>query len=142
MTPGCDLDQAKADFLLFCAVAPPLEVAKSQRWEPTAGGVGNELKLILEDRHPRWHWLMPITPTFPDGAIIDFQAAVSLRSADCPNATHILAQLAGPYREQLARRYAAYMGRVGVDVIEDKQARTQRRNELVNKFREMSSHSS
>lgn len=136
LTPRCDVEQEKAEFALLCAVALPLAVLRRQKWEPTSSDAGNQLRLILEWNHPRWHWLAPHPPQFADGAIVDFQAVTSIPFPEAAT-SRVIAQLDSPYREHLAARYAAYMGRIGVEELEDKVARTARRNALLMAYREL-----
>lgn len=109
LTPRCDIAQDKAEFLTLAAVVPSLVLL--DQWE-TLPERRNQLSGIMDDRPARWHWLAPDT-AFPYGAVIDFQLVASSASDDLIGAT-ILCALAGPWREHMASRYAAYASRVGI----------------------------
>lgn len=111
LTPRCDIAQDKADFLTLCAVADPGVVLDRDEWKDI-GQKRNQLSLMIQQRHARWHWLEPFDG-YPQGAIADFQLLASV-APDAMKDVHILTGLASPWREHVNSRYAGYAGRVGV----------------------------
>ena len=109
LTPRCDIEQKKVDFLTLAAVVPALVIL--QNWEKR-NDRRDHLHEIMTGRMVRWHWLAPFD-TFPDGAAIDFQLVASVEPTAL-NDADILTALASPWCEHMSARYAAYAGRVGV----------------------------
>ena len=126
LTPRCDIAQEKAEFLTLCAVVGPEQVAAGAGWR-TLGRLRDELGKIMGGQIYRWHWLDPFGP-FQNGAVVDFELVVSVALSTLNDATGI-AELASTWREQIATRYAAYAGRIGVPSI-PKAEFVARRNEV------------
>lgn len=138
LTPTCDIELNKAELIQLVAVLDAWEVVGTlleSDWSkaglldaqgqllkrPLSAGKRNifasEVGKIIRQQYPRYHWLAPLS----DGAnplIVDFQVLTSILADELP-ATKILAGLRSPFREQLADRYAAYMGRVGTPNFSD-----------------------
>jgi hypothetical protein len=132
VTPTCDFANQKCELAHVCAVldawqvvaallrgawsnmgltqqsgaliAPPLSAGKRKE-------LANQIRQLATQRYPRYHWLSPLpNRTIPQ--IVDFQLMASVPIAELQRAT-VIAELASPYREEVAARYSAYMGRVG-----------------------------
>ncbi len=131
LTPTCDFEQAKAEFVQLCALIDSWELVAAllaTDWKkmglvddagarvktPGKGKLDelrNNIKQLINQRFPRYHWLAPL-PGAKRPLVADFQILTTLTLEDLAH-TKILAGLSGPFREQAAARYAAYMGRVG-----------------------------
>ena len=135
LTPVCDFEQNKVELVQFAAIFDAAELLRGlvedqlQRDElvDVAGNfrldrlnaqaradvraqVKNKLQGIAKRKLPRYHWLQELPGGKP--MVIDFQTTTALRVAQA-EALPILAGLRSPYREEVASRYAAYMGRTG-----------------------------
>src|SRR5262249_54045789 len=73
--------------------------------------LSNRIRDVIAHKYPRYHWLAPL-PTGNVPRIIDFQVMQSLQVSELETES-IVAELSSPYREEVAARYSAYMGRVG-----------------------------
>lgn len=131
LTPTCDFEQTNAEFVQMCALIDAWELVEAllaTHWKKMglvddagarvqAPGKGklddlrNSIKQLITQRFPRYHWLAPL-PGGDRPLVADFQILTTLTLEDLAE-TKILAGLRGPFREQAAARYAAYMGRVG-----------------------------
>ena len=131
LTPRCDIDMDKADFLTLCVVATPDAILGARPEWSTRKRRHGELSKIIDQSHPRWQWLEPL-PGFDSGAIVDFQVILSIATAELEGA-QVAATLDGPWREQVNSRYAAYMGRVGVPDV-SRHERNQRRDAVLNGY--------
>lgn len=133
LTPICDIEQSKAETVQFCAlydVWDKIRTLCQTDWQGerlidsegnllpgplsnTKRGAFNEkVSLLIKQRLPRYHWLAPMPSTQRPPLIADFQVLTSHPLEELGD-DQIEAELASPYREQAASRYASYMGRVG-----------------------------
>lgn len=134
VTPTCDIEQGKCDYVQVCALWDAWEVVDGLlhgAWsgmklvQPSgalaAGPLGKDKRSNLEgqirrlvtQQFSRYHWLNP-PPGTTVPRIVDFQQLASIGINEVAGST-IVAELRSPYREQLCARYAAYMGRVGTE---------------------------
>jgi len=132
LTPTCDFEHNKAELAQICAIFDAWQiVADLVRTDWAKMGLvdasGNLIKgplsrtkrteftsqllYIIGQRFPRFHWLAPFANTSRP-LIVDFQVITSLPAGELAD-VQLLAALRSPFREQVAARYAAYMGRVG-----------------------------
>ncbi len=125
LTPTCDVAQEKAEFVQFCGVFPAWDVLRgllSSDWARLSStdnygrpakrsDLKGKIKELARQRFPRWHWLAPI-PGMSVPLLVDFQLVTSVALEDAEKLP-IRAGLVSPFREQVAARYASYMGRVG-----------------------------
>ena len=115
LTPKCDIEQGKSEFLTLCPVLPPADLFARRDWEQK-GTVRNEFGNVASyDKAPRWYWLWQAIEYegFGRGALLDFQLVASVEEGTFDDATFVTA-VASPWREDIGARYAAYAGRVGV----------------------------
>lgn len=134
VTPRCDIEH-KLDFLTYCALYRLDEFVRGQlagswndgklldavgAFRPTAAknernglrkSVRGDVDRVSQGKYSRYHWLDPFDGGEP--RIVDFQLVQSLQAEEA-SALVLLSALTEPYWEQVASRYAAYMGRVGV----------------------------
>lgn len=141
LTPTCDLEQRKADLIQICALFDAWElIAELVRsdWKgiglvdaagtrvrgPLSTGkrreFSSQVKQLIGQRFPRYHWLAPVPGRTGNPMLADFQVLTSISMEDLRDA-RILAGLSSPFAEQLASRYAAYMGRIGTPDFESAQ---------------------
>lgn len=120
LTPRCDIEQSKADFVQLCALYPMyqfIQAMLNSTWsklnDPTkVADLRGQIRNLAKQRIPRYHWFDPL-PGTQVPLIADFQHIASLLLHDLGD-IELVAELASPFREQVPTRYAAYMGRVGV----------------------------
>jgi hypothetical protein len=134
LTPTCDFEQAKCEWVQLCALFDAWDVIGGLlrgAWSgknlvdekgafisgPLSKGKANEfrdgLRILIGQQYQRYHWFAPLPGTeIPQ--IADFQLTTSIEVGEL-NLSSAVAELRSPYREEVAARYAAYMGRVGTD---------------------------
>ncbi len=132
LTPICDLEQSKAEMLQLSALFDAWEIA-ARLFQGDWGGAGlidregklipgplsgtktkefnDKVRQLIGQRFPRYHWLAPL-PATDRPLLADFQVLTALPIEEVM-AQNILTELKSPFREQIAARYASYMGRVG-----------------------------
>ena len=130
VTPRCDVEQQKADFLTVCAVKDAESTVRSLLaggWSKMLDPEGQlmdspgrnkmsdlraNLVRLMRQEIPRFQWLPPYAPR--PSSLADFQLVQSFQHDELQGIDR-LAQLGSPYAEQVLARYVAYMGRVGVN---------------------------
>lgn len=127
ITPRCELEH-KAEFVTLAAVCPIDEVARRLGWG-TESQLRNRLSNILKNQEYRWHYLTAFG-LFNHGAIVDFQLVTSA-DVSLLDDVDVIATLRDGFREQLAQRYAAYVGRVGTDDLVKQEELQAYRNEII-----------
>jgi hypothetical protein len=118
LTPACDFEQKKFDFILL-AHAGPLEThEKYQGWTAarakgnTAKAEWNELrKDVLTATQGRYHYL-PAFRDIPD-LVIDLENVRSV-TADMLEAMDPIASLVSPFSQALLIQYSHFRGRIGI----------------------------
>jgi hypothetical protein len=132
LTPRCDIAQDRVEFLHVCPLLDAWEIVGefiSKEWtgakllaedgsrlpgplsKTKRDNFANSLKLVITQRLPRYHWLEPLPgSTIPQ--ILDFQILLSILLDEVKDKP-VVAELAGPFAEEVSARYAAFMGRVG-----------------------------
>lgn len=133
VTPACDLQHGNVSLLTFVALFPDVEVARQivaphlPDWgvEVDAAGLAHvnnsqrkslqkELRHLTKHRFQRFHWL-PIAIGDCAAHVADFSWVTSLPSAEVTDAATRIASMRSSWKEQLAARYVAFMGRVGTE---------------------------
>jgi len=132
VTPACDLEQEKVSLWTFVALFPDIaiakEVAKREKGSLLVDDSGlvslqsgkqrahleRKLQELMKQRFSRYHWL-PITIGKEDGHVVDFSVVTSLPSEEVHTRAVRIASMNSSWREELPARFAAYIGRVGVD---------------------------
>ena len=73
----------------------------------------------MEGRELRWHFLHPtkLVEDFENGAFVDFQLVSSV-PADVGFDLPVVGEIKGPWAQEVAARYAAFMGRVGTEDVD------------------------
>lgn len=143
VTPVCQIDQRKADYLTFCGIFSFAEVVKGlieNCWQDIPQIIGetdeydklhrkqkekifNKLKLLRSNFNlPRYHWLNPFSKN-QDVHIIDFQVVASLYLKEVKDVSRICS-INSPYREEIPVRYSTYMARIGVPEMRKEEADT------------------
>ena len=113
VTPACDLEHGSAtDLWTFVALRPDAEVAGDLVEEH--GSPKSSLSQLMKQRYYRYHWLPVSIGTIP-GHVADFAMVTSLPMGEVTKAAKRLYSMNSSWREQLPTRYAAYIGRIGVD---------------------------
>jgi len=127
LTPACDLEHDKVEFWTLVALFPDIEVARAicdaelHAWGRTAESLsGSQRKRLAEkirdlihQRFPRYQWL-PLDHAGSAGYVADFTLVQSL-PADEVRTLGRIGAVESRWREQMAARYAAYLGRIGTD---------------------------
>ncbi len=133
LTPACDVAQDKVDNWTFVALFPERAVvtqfseALMADWGPrrTADGkailtqkqkssIQNRIRELVGQRMPRFHWL-PVGIDGSESHVADFTCVTSLSAEEARVNLVRICSLNSSWREQIAARYAAYMGRVGTE---------------------------
>ncbi len=138
VTPTCDFEHGKCELAHVCAVREVQDKVRQLlggSWKNlglvqasgalAAGPIGttaqkalsNKIHEIAEHRFPRYNWLSPL-PGRSAPMIVDFQEMQSVTIEELEGAK-VLAELVSPFREEVAARYSAYMGRVGTPDLKD-----------------------
>lgn len=129
ITPECDLDQDKASALLFVALFDALWMYQSHARGISAlvdssgnfvhnpsegrGKPRDFISNIQLHKHQRYYWLDPL-PGADAPLIADFQYVSCVPVGDAQSLS-LVANVVDPVRAAVATRYAAYVGRIGVD---------------------------
>lgn len=129
LTPECDLEQEKAETVVFVAVFDALllfqdfargiagltETSGAFVANPRdgSGRLRDKISDIQNQRVQRYHWLQPL-PGTDMPLVADFQY-LSCLSTDSARTLSVIANIVDPVRAAVATRYAAYVGRIGVD---------------------------
>ena len=113
ITPACDLENGSpTDLWTFVALRPDTEVAGDIVAEH--GSPKGALSQLMKQRYYRYHWL-PVTIGTNQGHVADFTIVTSLPMGEVTKSAKRLNSMNSSWREQLPSRYAAYIGRIGVD---------------------------
>lgn len=134
LNPACDFAQDKASLVLLCALVDAwelIEVLLKTDWKrmhlaDALGSegqrsvlgdnkrkeLGNRIKLVICQRFPRYHWLLPL-PATDRPLVADFQTLSTLPLREVSQLPK-RAVLLSPFREQLPTRFTSYMNRIGV----------------------------
>lgn len=131
VTPTCDFENSKCELAQVCAVrdahstislllrgawsnlglTQPSGALATTIGDSARKTLAGRIKELAKHKYPRYHWLEPL----PNGTVpklVDFQLMMSVDVVEL-EAAPIVAELASPFREEVAARYSAYMGRVG-----------------------------
>lgn len=132
VTPACDLEQGKVSLWTFVGLFPDTAVVREivQREkgslpvdedglvvQPSArqrGHLEKKLQELMTQRYYRYHWL-PLKIGNEHGHVADFSFVTSLPIEEIQGKTVRLFSMNSSWREELPARFAAYMGRVGVE---------------------------
>lgn len=120
VTPSCDLEHSKAEWVVLAACAPLAEDQRLQKWwESESQGNKDKLRKLLghdtggqADRH----LFLPKAPTIPD-LVADFQRLRSVTRAELEGMERV-ASLVSPFAEAAVSRFTRYFGRVGTDDLD------------------------
>ena len=113
VTPACDLEHGSpTDLWTFVALRPDAEVAGDIVQEQ--GSARGSLSQLMKQRYYRYHWL-PVSIGASLGHVADFAIVTSLPMGEITKSARRLYSMNSSWREQLPARYAAYIGRIGVD---------------------------
>lgn len=132
VSPACDLEHNKADFIKFVSTVSFELVAKDilldhSRIDDSDFGSGvaisrtkyNSAMNVLTrningDLLPRYYFLPGYSDSFPD-SYLDFQKVfvIQVQQVFDSYMTNRITRIASPWREQIAERYSGYSGRVG-----------------------------
>lgn len=120
VTPSCDLEHDKAEFVVLAACLPIETDARVQRWRAN-GNAANKAKVRDLVSHKSGgqddrNLYLPAAPTIPD-LVADFQLLRSV-STDDLNSMHRVASLVSPFAEAAVSRFTRYLGRVGTDDLD------------------------
>lgn len=120
VTPSCDLEHTKAEWVVLAACAPVAADPRLQKWwESESAGNTEKLRKLLDhdtggkaDRH----LFLPKAPRIPD-LVADFQRLRSVTRAEL-NDMERVASLVSPFAEAAVSRFTRYFGRVGTDDLD------------------------
>ena len=117
LNPACDFAQDKAEFVMMCALHNAWDLIRgllASDWKKIKNQkeAANQIKLMIRQRFPRYHWLPPLPGANPP-LVADFQTLSTLHLAEVSELPK-RAALRSPFREQLPTRFASYMNRIGV----------------------------
>jgi len=120
MTPSCDLERGKAEWVVLAACAPVGEDSRLQKWwESESGGNTAKLRDLLDHKtggQDDRHLFLPQALTIPD-LVADFQRLRSVTRDDLDGMERV-ASLASPFAEAAVSRFGRYFGRVGTDDLD------------------------
>lgn len=132
VTPACDLEQEKVSLWTFVALFPDTAVAgdivQREKGSLPVGEDGlvsqpttkqrthleRKLRELMTQRFYRYHWL-PLKIGDQTGHVADFSFVTSLPSAEVSKKAARLFSMNSSWREEVPARFAAYIGRVGVE---------------------------
>lgn len=118
LTPACDFEQNKVEFVLLAKGSPLAEHPKYQRWSRASPGSSNERDRwrsldqdVLRATHGRYHFL-PAFRDIPD-LVIDLE---NVRAIDVETLVNFawVASLVSPFAEALLVQHSHVRGRIGV----------------------------
>jgi hypothetical protein len=136
VTPACDLEHEKVALWTLIALFPDTLVAKDiVRREGESLGTNRDgllvgptpkqvshlerkIRDLMRQRFHRYHWL-PVRINDQAGHVADFSCVTSLPVDEVRLEAQRLFSMNSSWREELPARYAAYIGRVGVDDCPD-----------------------
>ncbi|MGD8195257.1 hypothetical protein ACEXQB_012280 [Herbiconiux sp. P18] len=118
LTPACDLEQDKVEFVLLARAMPLSEHPKYVAWEsssPRSASKWGDVANVLKGRIPRYYYL----PAFRDipELVLDLEDVRSVRKGVLSGYSHV-ASLVSPYSEALLVQHSHFRGRVGVPDID------------------------
>lgn len=120
VTPSCDLEHTKAEWVVLAACAPVADDSRLQKWWASeSGGNTDKLRKLLDhdtggqaDRH----LFLPKAPRIPD-LVADFQRLRSVTRTELDGMERV-ASLVSPFAEAAVSRFTRYFGRVGTDDLD------------------------
>jgi CheY-like chemotaxis protein len=120
VTPSCDLEHSKAEWVVLAKCAPVDQDPRLQKWWGSeSAGNTSKLRDLLdhktggqEDRH----LFLPQALTIPD-LVVDFQQLRSVLGTEL-DAMERVASLVSPFAEAAVSRFTRYFGRVGTDDLD------------------------
>jgi CheY-like chemotaxis protein len=120
VTPSCDLEWAKAEWVVLARCEHLEQDTRIQGWLQEDSGdrrrkVENLIKNSVGGQSDR-HLFLPAAPTIPD-LVVDFQRLHSV-TRDELDAMRRIASLVSPFAEAMVSRFTRYFGRVGTDDLD------------------------
>ncbi len=127
LTPACDFEQDKVDYVLLAKASPLAEHPKYQRWASANAGSNNEKDRwksldqdVLRATHGRFHFL-PAFREIPD-LVIDLE---NVRAVEVDALDHFawVASLVSPFAEALLVQHSHVRGRIGVPDLDSERVK-------------------
>lgn len=120
VTPSCDLEHDKAEYVVLAACEPLEDDRRMRAWSESDNRRNREKVRDLvshktggqDDRH----LFLPAAPTVPN-LVTDFQCVRSVTRQELAGMERV-ASLASPFAEAVANRFVRYFGRVGTDDLD------------------------
>ena len=116
LTPACDFEQNKADFVLLAKASSLVDHSKYKEWEAATGNKEGDKwaslrQNVLMSTNGRFYYL-PEFRDIPD-LVVDLQQVVSVKTEEL-SAYRAVAALSSPFAEALLVQHSHYRGRIGV----------------------------
>jgi hypothetical protein len=120
VTPSCDLEHGKAEWVVLAACTPVGEDSRLQKWwDAESAGNTDKLRGLLDHKtggQDDRHLYLPQAPRIPD-LVADFQRLRSVTRTEL-DAMERVASLVSPFAEAAVSRFTRYFGRVGTDDLD------------------------
>lgn len=112
LTPACDLEQNKVDFVLLARAVPLTSMSEYQNWATGySSNAWNKLAPVVTSSKQRYQFLARFE-AIPD-LVVDFEQVLAVSQEDL-NSAEPIATLASPFAEALITRYSHFRGRIGM----------------------------
>jgi hypothetical protein len=114
LTPACDLEQNKADFVVMAAAIPLRTHVAFRTWNDSRSQSNRgKLRDVISGKNERYFYLPSLLHYFDD-LIVDLQQLEHVPVTDLDRWT-VSASLALPYAQVLSGRFVRYLGRLGYE---------------------------
>lgn len=120
VTPSCDIEHDKADYVMLARCEPTADDSRLQAWlESDSAASKRKVRDLVNHKtggQDDRHLFLPAAPTIPN-LVADFQRVRSVTRAEL-DAMERVASLASPFAESTVSRFVRYFGRVGTDDLD------------------------
>jgi hypothetical protein len=120
VTPSCDLEHDKAEFVVLASCVPVALDSRIQNWRANDNGSNrSKVRALISQKtggQDDRTFYLPAAPTVPD-LVADFQQLRSVTREELEGMKRI-ASLDSPFAESVMARFTRYFGRVGTEDLD------------------------